>query len=436
MNHNTTDILKESLKLPHSLWVNTGIDLQDTTQLTQNIEVEILIIGAGFTGLSSAIHLAENGKMSVVLDASEPGWGASGRNNGQVIAGLKQDPDIIESLYPGEKGRKLVLFGSKAPSVVFDLVKKYNIPCSAKNSGWIQPAFTEKGAKAVYKRAKLWSERGIETTIVEDQLLHDYLGTSKYNVGWIDPRGGSVQPLNYARGLANVAYTLGVKVYSHSKVLKLENREGYWIAHTAQGQVKARKIIVATGGYAEDLVPKLRKSIVPVRTAQVATSVLSTEDQKIILPKGHVSSDTRELLTSFRLSPDGRLVMGGSGATAGLDHTKIVGYLHQSAAELFGKKIDLKWDYAWSGYFAVTTDHLPHIHEPSKDMYVSVGCNGRGIAISTALGIEMAKRVLGASANALPIPVSQIKSVPFHEFRHFGVAIATTYKRFQDRMES
>lgn len=436
MTINTTDLLKESLNLPDSLWAKTAIELYDSNELSHNIEVEILIIGAGFTGLSSAIHLAENGKRSVVLDASEPGWGASGRNNGQVIAGLKQDPDIIEQLYPGDIGRKLVQFGSTAPSVVFDLVRKYNIQCSAKNSGWIQPAFTTKGANAVYKRAQLWKERGIETTIIEDNVLKSYLGTSKYNVGWIDPRGGSVHPFNYARGLANVAYTLGVKVYSHSKVLKLVNKGGYWTATTAKGQVKARKIIIATGGYAEDLVPKLKKSIVPVRTAQVATKILSKEDRKIVLPKGHVSSDTRELLTSFRLSPDGRLVMGGSGATAGLNHTKIVNYLHQSAHELFGNKIDLKWDYAWSGYFAVTTDHLPHIHEPQKDMYISVGCNGRGIAISTALGIELAKRVLGESANALPIPVSNIKPVPFHEFRHLGVAIATTYKRFQDRMES
>ncbi|WP_228129647.1 NAD(P)/FAD-dependent oxidoreductase [Acinetobacter gyllenbergii] len=422
--------------MPNSLWAETAIKLIDKKKLVENLETEVLIIGSGFTGLSAAIHLAEQGINSVVLDASEPGWGASGRNNGQVIAGLKQDPDIIESIYPGKLGRKMVDFSSNAPTVVFNLIKKYGINCNAVNKGWIQPAFTKKGEKAVLHRAKVWEERGVNTEIIEGNDLNKLLGTSKYHIGWVDPRGGSIQPFSYARGLANVAQSLGVKIYCDSKVLELVNRNGLWVVKTENGSVKAPKIIIATGAYAENLVKNLDKSIVPVRTAQVATKIIPESIREFILPKGHVSSDTRELLTSFRLSPDGRLVMGGSGATAGLDHSKIVGYLHQSGEELFGKNIKLEWDYAWSGYFAVTTDHLPHIHEPQHNMYISVGCNGRGIAISTCLGIELAKRALGQLVTELPIPVSKIKPIAFHEFRSVGVKVATIFKRFQDRLDS
>ncbi|MBJ9955323.1 MULTISPECIES: FAD-binding oxidoreductase [unclassified Acinetobacter] len=436
MTTSTTDLLKESLILPNSLWAETAIELFETKELVKNLESDVLIIGGGFTGLSAAIHLAEQGVKAIVLDASEPGWGASGRNNGQIIAGLKQDPDIIESIFPGELGRKLVDFSSKAPSIVFNLIKKYNINCSPVNKGWIQPAFTKKGEKAVLHRAKVWEVRGINTEVIEGRKLHDLLGTSKYHIGWIDPRGGCIQPFSFVRGLANAAHLLGVHIFCHSKVIHLINNGDVWIVKTQNGSVKAKSIIVATGAYAEDLVKKLNRSIVPVRTAQVATKIIPDFLRKSILPQGHVSSDTRELLTSFRLSPEGRLVMGGSGATAGLNHSKIVSYLHQSGHKLFGTKIKLEWEYAWSGYFAVTTDHLPHIHEPHKNMYISVGCNGRGIAISTSLGIELAKRVLGESAASLPIPVTDIKPIAFHEFRYLGVAAATFIKRFQDCIEN
>ncbi|MNN57386.1 FAD dependent oxidoreductase [compost metagenome] len=126
--------------------------------------------------------------------------------------------------------------------------------------------------------------------------------------------------------------------------------------------------------------------------------------------------------------------MGGSGATAGLDHRAIVPHLHRAGEELFGHLGRLQWAYHWSGYFAVTTDHLPHVHEPAPNLHVAVGCNGRGIAVSTSLGIALAERVLGATAEELPVPLSSIGKVPFHALRSVGVTAATLYKRLQDQL--
>jgi glycine/D-amino acid oxidase-like deaminating enzyme len=125
--------------------------------------------------------------------------------------------------------------------------------------------------------------------------------------------------------------------------------------------------------------------------------------------------------------------MGGSGATACLDHSAIVPYLHKAGRELFGHLGRMEWEFHWSGYFAVTTDHLPHVHEPERNLHISVGCNGRGIAVSTSLGIQIANRILGASAAELAVPVSSIKTVHFHMFRGIGVKAATAFKRLQDR---
>ncbi|NWD26360.1 FAD-dependent oxidoreductase [Pseudomonas yamanorum] len=427
-------LLGESLRMPTSLWSATAIDGPSLQPLDRNEVADVIVVGAGFTGLSAAIHLAEAGLSCIVLDAAEPGWGASGRNNGQVIAGLKQDPDIIEQVYPGEQGRKLVQFGSEAPAQVWDLIDRYQIDCAPNHRGWIQPAFTRAGFAAVKARCETWRQRGIDTRLLEGTELHQLLGTRKYSLGWLDPRGGSIQPLSYARGLASVAVSLGVRIYAPSKVDGLNRTENGWRAACGQFQVKGRHVLVATGAYAERLVPKLRTSFVPVRTAQVATRPLPEAMRNAILPQGHVSSDTRQLLTSFRLSPDGRLVMGGSGATAGLDHSAIVPYLHKAGEELFGHLGRIEWDFQWSGFFAVTTDHLPHVHEPETNLHVSVGCNGRGIAVSTSLGIQLAKRILGMSEQELPVPVSSIGTVHFHLFRGLGVKAATMYKRLQDRM--
>ncbi|KAK65554.1 NAD(P)/FAD-dependent oxidoreductase [Bordetella bronchiseptica] len=431
---NPDRLLGEPLRLPDSLWAATAPAAPALPSLDGRHVADVLIIGAGFTGLSAAIRLCREGRRVIVLDAAEPGWGASGRNNGQVIAGLKQDPEVIETLYPGEAGRRLVRFGSEAPGVVFRLIDEFGIDCAAGNKGWIQPAFTGSGLRAVERRCQAWGERGVATRLLQADELARLLGTPRYRLGWLDPRGGHVQPLAYARGLARVALSLGATIFGGARAEALRREAGQWLARCQAGEARAPSVIVATGGYADRLVPGLRTSIVPVRTAQVATRVLPEAMRREILPQGHVSSDTRQLLTSFRLSPDGRLVMGGAGATAGLEHARIVPFLHRAGAELFAHLGKLDWEYHWSGYFAVTTDHLPHVHEPAAGMHVSLGCNGRGIAISTALGIELAERVLGAPAESLSVPVSDLRSVRLHGFRHLGVAAATRYKRLQDRL--
>lgn len=420
-----TRLLGEPLQLPSSLWAETATTAPDLKPLSGVEVADVLIIGAGFTGLSAAIRLAEHGKFCVVLEAAEPGWVASGRNNGQVIAGLKQDPDAIERLFPGDFGRKLVKFGDEAPSEVFSLISRYGIDCSARRQGWIQPAFGRKGTRVVEKRCEAWRRRGVDARLLEGEHLHRLLGTNLYNLAWLDPRGGSVQPLSYARGLARTALALGVRIYALSKVESLQGIAGGWQAITAKGQVRSKQVIVATGAYAERLVPGLHTSFVPVRTAQIATRPLPLEMKARILPEGQVASDTRQLLTSFRLSPDGRLVMGGSGAIAGLNHSRIVPYLQKAGEGLFGGLGRLEWAYQWSGYLAVTTDNLPHMHEPARNIHIAVGCNGRGIAVSTALGKQLAYRVLGLSAEELAVPLSSIESVPFHDFRRLGVRAGT-----------
>jgi len=431
----TKHLAGEQPQLPETIWRLTAPPLVDCPPLQASIEADVAIIGGGFTGLMAAITLREAGRSVVVVDATEPGWGASGRNNGQVIPGFKWDPDEIVARY-GPKAEAVVAMGGDAPGLVFNTIERFSIDCSPVRQGWIQPAYTDIGARRIASRQAQWARRGAPVDMLKPAELPQILGTPIFQAGWIDLRGGSINPLAYARGLAKAAVNLGADVHARTAAIGLRRQGSAWVVECEGGhRIQACQVIVATAAYADDLVAGLRKAMVPVRTAQVATAPLPAAMLDRILPGRHCASDTRRLLTSFRISPDRRLVMGGSGATATLDHSSIVPRLHTAAAEMWGHLGALPWEFAWSGFFAVTNDHMPHIHESADGVICALGCNGRGIGISTAIGKQMAERLLGADARVMPLKPIEMKPFAFHAFRTLGVAFATRYHGVRDKID-
>lgn len=425
----------EPAELPRSVWLETAVAAPATRALAADVAVDVLIVGAGFAGLSAAIHLAEKGAGVAVIDAVEPGWGASGRNNGQVIPGLKLDPDQLEQTLGAATGRRLAAWGGAGPDLVFDLIARYRMPCHPVRAGWIQPAYTRAAMATIKARCAQWRAQGAPVEMLAPAELPRILGTDVFLGAWIDRRGGTINPLGYARGLAAAAMQLGASLYTHTSAISLEREANGWKVRTPAGAICARQVLVATAAYADDLVPGLRRSFVPVRTAQVASASLPPSIAGAILPGGQGASDTRRLLTSFRLSPDNRLVMGGSGATGGRDHAALLSRLHVVATELFAPLGRIEWEFGWSGYFPVTMDHLPHWHDSGDGLYCALGCNGRGIALSTALGKLAAERILGKPAGELELAPTPMAPVRFHEFRHVGIAVATAVKGLQDRFD-
>ncbi|VWX63209.1 Glycine/D-amino acid oxidase [Burkholderiales bacterium 8X] len=433
----TAPLAGERPHLPETVWRLTAPELPPLASLSGNEETQVVVIGGGFMGLNAAIRLREAGVEVVVVDATEPGWGASGRNNGQVIPGFKWDPDELELHLGQEVGKRLAKLGGSAPDFVFEMIAKHDIECSPVRNGWIQPAYTPIGAKRIERRFAQWAARGAPVEMLDPTTLPAVLGTPIFRAAWIDRRGGSINPLAYARGLASAAVKLGAKVYVGTSALSMERDGATWLVRCSEGAtVRARQVIVATAAYADDLVPGLKRAMVPVRTAQVATAPLGPTMLNTILPGRQCASDTRRLLTSFRLSPDNRLVMGGSGATATLDHASIVRRLHAAAHEMWGHLGTLEWDFAWSGFFAVTNDHIPHIHETGDGVICALGCNGRGIAVSSVIGALLAERQLGQSPAEMPLRPTPMKPFAFHAFRHVGVAAATRYHGLRDRIDA
>ena len=425
-------IENESLFIADSLWSSTANSNINCNPLIGENETEIAIIGAGYTGLSAALHLSEKNKNIVVLDSENPGWGASGRNGGQVNPGLKEDPDEIEAKFGVEVGRRIVEMSGSAPELVFSLIKKYNINCDPIRSGWIRAAHSEDAFRKQVKRAKDWQSRGVPIQILNSTQIEQMIGTNEYCGGTLDPRGGNLHPLNYVLGLANAILSAGVTIYGQSKARKIVREDGAYAIHTDNGVLRASKVLLCTNGYTDDLVPPLERTIIPVQSVQVATAPLSDNILKSILPGKQAPSDTRRSLLYYRLDSDGRFIMGGRGAYTKRETLQLQEKLRLSAHRMFPQLKDVTWQHAWGGYIAITTDHYPHLNLLDEGMIAGLGYNGRGVAMATAMGKVMADWALNVTPDKLDFPLTLPRKIPFHKFSKLGVKLTLAKYKLLD----
>ncbi|MBS5837935.1 MULTISPECIES: NAD(P)/FAD-dependent oxidoreductase [Pseudomonas] len=421
-------------QLPPSLWSATARPGAMTPPLSENKRVDVAIVGAGYTGLVTALRLAEAGISVCVLDAGEPGWGASGRNGGQVIPGLKYDPEQLLQRYGETRGERIIEACGGAADEVFALIREYSIACEASRKGWIQPAVSAVSMKALEHRARQWQQRGIAAEILDRDAVCQRLGTHNYLGGWVDPRAGSLHPLNYARGLAKSALGRGVTIHSQSRVTDLRRVGQQWQLTTAQGNtVSADRVVLATNGYTDNLWPGLRQTVLAANSFIIATRPLPPDLRKTILPGGEVCSDARRLLLYFKMDAQGRLLLGGRGPFAEPTRAGDWTHLERSMVMLFPQLAGVAVEYRWSGRIALNQSVLPQLHEPQPGLSILMGYNGRGIAMSTMLGKHLAARVAGTDSD-FPFPVTPIRSIPFHSLQRLYVAAGITYYRMLDAL--
>src|ERR1700733_3434311 len=211
-----------------SLWGATASPALTLPELRESARAQVLIIGGGYTGLSAALHLCEAGVDVVVLDAAELGECGSGLNGGQVIPGVKHDPDTLEQMFGVTLGAQLVAAVASGPDVVFGLIEKYQIECEATRTGWIQPATSEAALAPIVARVEQWRRRGAPVELLDRRQVSRLVGSERYCGGWLDRRGGTVQPLSYLYGLARAVQSLGGRIFTRSKALKLEHIGAQW----------------------------------------------------------------------------------------------------------------------------------------------------------------------------------------------------------------
>jgi glycine/D-amino acid oxidase-like deaminating enzyme len=394
---------------------------------------DVVIVGGGFTGLSTALSLAEKGASVVLLEAHEPGWGASGRNGGQVNAGLKHDPDAVERDFGPDLGARMVAFSGAAPALVFDLIARHAIRCEARRNGTLRAAIRSRPAAKLAKAVDQLVRRGVPAELLDRSQMAEATGTDRYLAGLLDRRGGDLNPLSYARGLARAAVRAGATVHGGSAVLSLSQAGTEWQARTASGTVTAARVVLATNGYTDDLWPSLRRTIVPLFGAIVATAAIPEEIARRILPQRAVLYETGTVTVYYRIDQGGRLLLGGRGPMREIDKPGAVPHLLNYARTLWPGLRQVPWTHAWGGRLGMTTDQYPHIHEPAPGVIACVGYNGRGVAMGTAMGVQIAQRIMNPAA-PFDMPVSPMHPIALHRLWPLAVRAAIARGRLADRL--
>lgn len=420
--------------LPPSLYAETAMAAPPTPPLEGATTADVCIIGGGFTGLSAALHLAEGGARVVLLEAEEPGWGASGRNGGQVNPGLKPDPDHVERDFGADLGGRMLALSYGAPEAVFALIGKHQIACEARQEGTIRAAIGAANAASVARSAEQGAKRGWPVTFADAATVAEMTGTDRYAGAMVDARGGDLHPLSYARGLARAAIGQGVRIHGGTAATGLEQSRAGWRVKTSQGHVEATQVVLATNGYTDDLWPGLRQSVVPVFSSIAASERLPDSVAARIMPRRASLYEAGRITVYYRLDRENRLLMGGRGPQKPIADTAPITYLKEYTERLWPALKGLRWTHGWNGRVAMTADHYPHLHEPTPGLIAALGYNGRGVAMATAMGGQIARRLLGAPVDALDVPVTGIKPIPFHAFWKLGVLARVWQGRVLDRL--
>jgi glycine/D-amino acid oxidase-like deaminating enzyme len=415
-----------------SLWAATATPGPELASLCGELRAQVTIVGGGYTGLSAALHLAQAGHDAVVLESMDVGERASGLNGGQVIPGVKDDPDALEELFGLERGARLVETVARGPDLVFDLIRRNAIACDATRTGWIQPATSESALNTLRTRVEQWRRRGAPVELLSREETERLTGSRRYCGGWIDRRAGTVQPLSYVRGLAFAAQRAGSRIFRYSPATKLSRSAGEWRLDTPQGSVTSPKVILAMDAYADRLVDVVRRTVVTVPSFQVATVPLSQDLLRTILPERQSASDTWHLLRYFRVDATGRLVMGSRGVFGNPPLAVQARHLYRAVTDIYPQLAGVEYEYHWGGLVAVTRDHLPRLQEIAPGVLAGFGYNGRGVAMATMMGSLLSHWASGAAAAELDFPVTTVDPLPLHVFNQLGARVAVQYFRMLD----
>ncbi|MGZ5914182.1 MAG: NAD(P)/FAD-dependent oxidoreductase [Hyphomicrobium sp.] len=421
--------------MPDSYWAAAAEAGPAVPDFDGSETAETVVIGAGYTGLSAALHLAERARSVLVLDAHEPGWGASGRNNGQVVAALKHEPHEIEQRFGKERGAALIQAIGRGPDLVLGLIARYGIECAARRSGILTAAHSAASLADLKRRVEIWNARGAPLRLLSRDEMEAASGTGFYPGGCLDPRGGAINPLGYARGLARTLIGLGGAIRQKAEVRSIERAGTKWRVRTARGHVDAEHVIIGTNAYTGAFWPGLKKTFLPSRTPQLVSRPLRDNVAKSILPGGQIMSDTRYLTVGVRMHEDGRLHLGGGNGTAGAETDALYAPLARQAHLLYPQLGELEWQYRWSGFMAMTPDRYPRLFELAPGIAAALGYSGRGICTATILGAELARWAAGeAGIDELAMPASSFRTLPYYALRGILVDSAVRYYSFRDRV--
>ena len=426
--------MDDSTPLPEPYTVGAAPRL-GAPSLRSRMRMDVAIVGAGYTGLSTALHLKEAGVSSVVLEAREVGSGGSGRAFGQVVPYAKHDHAHLLAHFGPDYGERMIAMVAGGPDLVFGLIERHGIVCDAVRRGLIFAAHTPAAAKTLEERARFWQKRNAPVSFLDATGLTGLTGSTYYPAGILDRRGGCVDPLAYARGLGHAAVKAGTTLFEQSRVTQIVPSQGRWAVHTREGVVDAETVVIATDAYTDSIWPGLQQSLIPLRGYHLATAPLSENVRKTIMPGGQSLTDTRRLYSGIRLRSDGRLHVSTDGPAFSASAHAFVSKAARRVQNLFPQLGEPSWQTEVAGWVGMTTDEYPHLHSLAPGVWAAVGLSGRGIAFGTLLGRELSKRILGAAESECSMPVLPLRTTIVRPLARPLVGGLMNWYRLRDQAE-
>lgn len=388
--------------------------------LSGDHDTQICVVGAGYSGLSTALHLAEKGYRVTVLEGARVGWGASGRNGGQIVNGLNASLSTIERRYGKDAARFVASLVQEGGQIIRERVARYDIKCDLKD-GNIFTGLTAAHLRELEARQKLWQGYGIDNQqMLTKAELKNHIDSDLYAGGLLDRSGGHMHPLNLALGEAAALESLGGVIHEHSSVIAVDTDAPRPVVRTAAGSVTCDTLVLCGNAYLGHVVPALEPRVMPVSTQVMATEPLGARADAL-LPHDECVEDIRYILDYYRLSADKRLLFGGGTVYGGTDPKDIVAKLRPNMDKVFPQLKDVRIDYAWSGNFALSFSRVPQMGRLGSNTYFAHGYSGHGVTGSHTFGRILAEAIHGdttrfdvfAGLPWIPFPGGRTFRVPY-----------------------
>jgi gamma-glutamylputrescine oxidase len=419
---------------PSSYYAASANPAPPRDPLRESITTDVCVIGAGYTGLSTALFLLEHGFSVALLEAAKVGFGASGRNGGQIVNSYSRDLDSVERSVGTDEARLIGAMAFEGGEIIRDRVNRYSIECDLKNGG-VFAAFNAKQMHHLEAQKALWERYGYEKLELLDQDgIRNVVACERYEGGMLDHGGGHIHPLNLALGEAAAIESLGGHIYEQSPAIRIE-RGASPVVHTEHGQVNAKFVVVAGNAYLGSLVPELAAKSMPCGTQVIATEPLPDDLAAGLLPQDYCVEDCNYLLDYYRLTADKRLIYGGGVVYGARDPADVESIIRPKMLKTFPQLAGVKTEFAWTGNFLMTLSRLPQVGRLGDNIYYAQGCSGHGVTYTHVAGKVLAEALRGqaerfdafASLPHYPFPGGQAFSAPLS-------ALGAAYYSLRDRL--
>lgn len=400
----------------NSYYAATANEQPNYSKLESNIEADVCVVGGGFAGLSAAIELADRGYSVVVLEAKHIGWGASGRNGGQIIAGLACEQNVIEKAIGFDAAKKVWGMTLEALDLVRERVKRFNIDCDL-TDGFLGVSVSPRKGATLRNWFDAMSKRyhyDTDATWIEPKDIRQWVDSPRYFNGYFDKRSGHLHPLNYCLGLAKGAASLGVHIYQNSPVQTMQQGDTVSL-QTEIGSVKAKFVVLAGNMYLPEVSPKLAPSlagrIMPVGTYIIGTEPIAPALKTKLIPSNAAVCDTNFALDYFRFSADSRMIYGGRVSYSAMTPPNLTANMQARMAQTFPQLANTKVEYTWGGFVDITMNRAPDFGRIASNVYYLQGFSGHGVALTGMAGKLVAEAIAGQAER-----LDLMASIPHHDF--------------------